>query len=313
MLRILRCSLDPAEAAAALRQRLPEHEIVLGPPDEIPSLVSDADVIVPARFPLDATLLRRAKRCRLVQQMGAGVDMVDLDAASSLGIPVANAPGHETGNADSVAEMALWQLIACRRRLPELTQAVRSGDWSAVPVTRALYGAVVCIVGYGAIGTRLRELLRPFGCRVLAVKRSAPEVPPADVELGAPADLPRFLAEADAVVLAVPLSDTTRGMVDAAFLARMPTGAVLVNVSRAEVIDRDALLSALRAGRLAMFGGDVFWTEPLDPQDPLMQLPAVLTPHVAGLTWHTIEGGARIVAENVRRLESGEPLLYRIR
>jgi phosphoglycerate dehydrogenase-like enzyme len=106
--RILRCSLDPAEAAAALREHLPEHEIVLGPPEEIPSLVSDADVIVSARFPLDADLLQRAKRCRLIQQMGAGIDMVDLDAAESLEIPVANAPGDQTGGADSVAEWALW-------------------------------------------------------------------------------------------------------------------------------------------------------------------------------------------------------------
>ena len=312
-MRILRCSWDPPEAATALEEHLPEHEIVVGRPRQIPTLVGDADVIVPARFRVDAVLLKRAKRCRLIQQMGAGVDMVDVNAAESLGIPVANAPGDRTGNADSVAEMALWQVIACRRRLPELTAAVRSGDWSAVPVTHSLHGATVCIVGYGAIGSRLRELLRPFGCRVLAVRRSVPERAPDGVELGSPADLPRFLGEADAVVLAVPLSDATRGMVDAGFLARMPPGSVLVNVSRAEIIDRDALLSALRAGHLATFGGDVFWTEPLDPQDPLMQLPSVLTPHVAGLTLHTIQGGARIVAENVRRLEAGEPLLYRIR
>ena len=312
-MRILRCSLDPAEAAATLREHLPEHEIVLGPPEEIPSLVSEADVIVPARFRLDATLLQRAKRCRLIQQMGAGVDMVDLSAAESLGMPVANAPGDQTGGADSIAEMALWLVIACRRRFPELTKVIRSGDWSAVPVAPALHGATVCLVGYGAIGSRLRALLRPFGCRVLAVRRSWPESPPDDVEPGSPADLPRFLAESDAVVLAVPLSDTTRGLVDTEFLARMPAGSVLVNVSRAEVIDREALLSALRGGRLGAFGGDVFWTEPLDPGDPLTQLPTVLTPHVAGLTVQMIQGGARVVAENVRRLESGEPLLYRLR
>jgi phosphoglycerate dehydrogenase-like enzyme len=311
--RILRCSLDPAAAATALRTHLPEHEIVLGPPEEIPSRVPEADVIVPARFRLDAALLQTAKRCRLIQQMGAGVDMVDLNAAESLGIPVANAPGHQTGGADSVAEMALWLLIACRRRLPELTKVVRSGDWSAVPVADALHGATVCIVGYGAIGSRLGTLLRALGCRVLAVKRNWDEEPPDHVEPGTPADLPRFLGEADAVVLAVPLSDRTRGLVDAAFLGRMPEGAILVNVSRAEIIDREALLSALRTGGLAQYGSDVHWTEPLDPADPLAELPTVLTPHVAGLTVQMLQGGARVVAENVRRLEAGEPLLHRIR
>jgi phosphoglycerate dehydrogenase-like enzyme len=245
--------------------------------------------------------------------MGVGVDMVDLSAAELLGLPVANAPADRTGSADSVAEWALWHVIACRRRLPELRKVIESGDWSAVPVAPALHGATVCIVGYGAIGSRLGELLRPFGCRVLAVDRRQPKGPPEDVELGTPADLPRFLAESDAVVLTLPLNDTTRGLVDSAFLARMPSGSVLVNVSRAEIIDREALLSALREGRLAVFGGDVFWTEPLDPQDPLTELPSVLTPHVAGLTRQMIDGGARIVAENVRRLEAGEPLLYRIR
>jgi phosphoglycerate dehydrogenase-like enzyme len=253
IVRILRCSLDPAEAAAALREHLPDHEIVLGPPEEIPSLVSDADVIVPARFGLDAGLLQRAKRCRLIQQMGVGVDMVDLAAAESLGIPVSNAPADRTGSADSVAEMALWLLIACRRRFPELTKVIRSGDWSAVPVAAALHGATVCIVGYGAIGSRLGELVRSLGCRVLAVRRSWPENPSDDVEPGTPADLPRFLAESDAVVMAVPLSDATRGLVDVAFLARLPEGSVLVNVSRAEIIDREALLSALREGRLGAF------------------------------------------------------------
>ena len=194
-------------------------------------MVPDADVIVPARFRLDAALLGRAKRCRLIQQMGAGVDMVDLDAAESLGIPVSNAPGDQTGGADSVAEMALWLLIACRRRLPELTRVLRSGDWSTVPVAAALRGATVCILGYGAIGSRLGELLRALSCRVLAVKRSWAEEAPAGIEPGTPAELPRFLGEADAVVLALPLSEATRGLVDAAFLARMPAGSVLVNVS----------------------------------------------------------------------------------
>jgi phosphoglycerate dehydrogenase-like enzyme len=311
--RVLRCSLDPPEAAAALREHLPGHEVLLGRPEDIPRLVQEADVLIPARFRLDAALLGRAKRCRLIQQMGVGVDRVDLDAAASLGIPVTNAPADQTGNADSVAEMALWLVTACRRRLPELTRVIRSGDWSAVPVTPALHGSTVCVVGYGAIGSRLCGLLRGLGCRVLAVRSRPPEESPRGVELGSPASLPRFLAEADAVVLTLPVSDSTRGMVDAAFLARMRPGSVLVNVSRAEIIEEDALLSALRSGHLAAFGGDVFWKEPLDPRHPLTELPSVLTPHVAGLTLQTIQGGARIVAENLRRLEAGEPLLYRVR
>lgn len=311
-MRVLRCSLNPPEAAAALREHLVDHEVVLGGPDEIPALAAQADVIVPARFTLDGSLIRRATRCRLIQQMGAGVDGVDLDAARSQGIPVANAPASHTGNADSVAEMALWLVIACRRRLPELQQAIQGGDWSAVPVTQALHGATVCVVGYGAIGTRFRELLRPFRCRILGVKRTVPEVPSDDVELGTLEDLPRFLEESDAVVLCLPSSDETRGLVDDRFLARMRTGAVLVNVSRADLVDHQALVEALRSRRLALYGGDVFWTEPLDPRDPLVQLPTVLTPHVAGLTVNTLEGGARIVAENVRRLQAGEPLLHRV-
>jgi phosphoglycerate dehydrogenase-like enzyme len=301
-------------AFEALRRALPEHEVACCPSDRVLEHVADVDVLVPARGRITAAVLDAAPRCRLVQQIGAGVDMVDIPAAAARGVPVCNVPSLGSGNAESVAEMALFLMIGVARSYPLLQEAVRGGDWSVAPLGRALRGSTVGIVAVGGIGSVLARLLHSFGCRVLGVKRRPTETLRRELGLawlGGMEDLDDLLPRVDFLVLTIPLTAETRGLIDGRRLARMQPGSYLINVSRGPIVDHDALVDALASGHLAGAGLDVFWQEPMDPSDPIFRQRVVATPHVAGYTGLTFQGASAAVAENVRRLLAGEPLLYR--
>ena len=314
-LRILRCSERPAEVVDAVRRSLAGHDFRICAEDRVLEHVPDADVIIPARCSINEAVLEAAPCCRLIQQGGAGVDMIDLEAARRRGIPVANVPTRLSGMAESVAEMALWLTIGVLRREPALSRAVQAGDWGQVPVGRALCGKSVGIIGLGGIGRALARMLRPFECRVLAIKRMPEEKLREKLKLawlGPMDDLPVLLRESDVVVLALPLDASTRGLLGADQLSLMKPGACLVNISRGAVVDRVSLEDALKSGHLGGAGLDVFWDEPAPPDDPLLKLNVLLTPHVGGYTDLMLQKSCDIMAANIRRLISGEPLLHRV-
>lgn len=313
-LRILRCSAGPPAVTAALRAALPQHQVDSCAEESILPHVAEADVIIPARGKITAAVLDAAPRCRLIQQMGTGVDMVDVTAAAERGIPVANVPSNVSGTAESVAEMALLLTLGVLRNQALLAHAVRVADWQQLPMGRTLWQRTVGIVGVGAIGGLLAQLLRPFGCRVLGVKRSpAPSVCEqlGLTWLGGMQQLPELLREAEVVVLTLPLTPETRGLMGRAELNQMPPGSYLVNISRGALVDRAALLEALASGHLAGAGLDVFWDEPANPADPLFQHNVFVTPHTAGYTELMLRRASAAVAANIQRLLEGEPLLYR--
>lgn len=312
-LKVLVCTDSLPDAVAALQRALPAHQVACCPPDRVVEHVAEVDVIVPGRGRIDAAVLAAAARCRLIQQFGAGVDMVDLAAARARGIPVANVPSRGSGNAESVAELALFHLIGVGRQFPRLDAGVRERAWDGLPVGRTIRGSSVGIVAVGNIGGLLAELLRPFGCRVLGVKRWPSEELRQRLGLawlGGMQQLGELLPEVDYLVLALPLTAETRGIIGHAELARMKPGSFLVNVSRGPLVDHGALVEALASGHLAAAGLDVFWEEPVDPADPVFQHPVLATPHVAGYTHLFFDLASRTVAENLRRLLAGEPLLY---
>ena len=242
---------------------------------------------------------------------GSGCRGVDLDAARERDVPVANVPGDQ-GNAVAVAELAMFHLLALRRRYPEARTAV-TDRLVGEPIGRTLAGSRVTVLGVGAIGCALIARLQAFGVDVVGVgRRDLRAYPDAaallDADHYAPAaQLGRALAGSDALVVCVPLTTDTRGLVGADALAAMPRGALLVNVGRGPVVDRDALLAALRSGRLAGAGLDVVWDEPVDPADELFEHPVLVTPHVAGVTEDSYRAMAETFARNVERLERGEP------
>ncbi len=203
-----------------------------------------------------------------------------------------------------VAEHALALMLAGAR---QLQVAARAESWAPTP-GRMFTGATVALVGYGGIGRCLAPLLAPFGCRILAVTDSGP-VEGAERTVGR-ADYRDVLAEADYVVLSAALTPATRGMIGAEELGLMRADAWLVNVGRGGLVDTDALVEALREGRIGGAALDVTDPEPLPAGHPLWRLPnALITPHVANPPAAHDAALAAHVRENVRRLAAGEPLL----
>jgi D-3-phosphoglycerate dehydrogenase / 2-oxoglutarate reductase len=234
--------------------------------------------IVRADAVVDAALLARAPRLRVLARTGVGVDRVDLAAAGARGIAVVITPDSGTR---AVAEGVMAHVLHLVKRLGPLTRLVREGRWAerAGVAVGDLDGATIGIVGYGRIGRRVGELAAAFGMGVLAHDPISP--PPAGIDRP---DLGGLAAASDVLTLHAPLTEATHHLVDAAVLARIRPGAVLVNCGRGGLLDLDAALAALESGRLGGVGLDVFDPEP-PPHHPLFDHPGVvLTPHLMGLT-----------------------------
>ncbi|MCV7420924.1 hydroxyacid dehydrogenase [Mycobacterium yunnanensis] len=265
----------------------------------------EADVVWHVLRPLSAGDLERATRCRLVHKLGAGVNTVDVDAATRLGIGVANMPG---ANAPSVAEGTVLLMLAALRRLPTLDADTRQGrGWPSDPTlgetVRDVGSCTVGLVGYGNVAKRVETIVTAMGATVVHTSTR---------DDGTPGwrPLPALLAESDVVSLHLPLTERTEALLDADGLALMKPGAVLVNTSRGAIVDEGALVAALQSGRLAAAGLDVFAKEPVPVDDPLLTLDnVVVSPHV---TWYTADTMQRYLAEGVeacRRLRDGEHLM----
>jgi phosphoglycerate dehydrogenase-like enzyme len=242
---------------------------------------------------ITASVIAAAPRLKLIAQFGAGLEGVDQAAAAARGIPVRNVPG---ANAQAVAELALFLMLALARRLPLHRRSFAARAVGDPPGTE-LMGKTLGIVGLGASGRALARIARGVGMTVIAVRRHAG---PDDVAswVGGPGDLDALLARSDYVSLHVPASSETAGLIDARRLALMSPAAFLVNVGRGELVDRAALLDALRARRIAGAGLDVYWEEPPDPADEILALDNVVaTPHLGGVTAEALERIASRLAE----------------
>jgi phosphoglycerate dehydrogenase-like enzyme len=264
-----------------------------------------ADVIWHVLRPVSGADLERASRCRLVHKLGAGVNTIDVAAATRLGIGVANMPG---ANAPSVAEGTVLLMLAALRRLPALDRATRQGrGWPSDPTlgetVRDVGGCTVGLVGYGNIAKQVEHIVTAMGASVLHTSTR-------DDGTAGWRPLAQLLADSDIVSLHLPLTEQTSALLDAAHLALMKHDAVLVNTSRGAIVDEPALVDALRAGRLAAAGLDVFAVEPVAADNPLLTLDnVVVTPHV---TWYTADTMRRYLAvgvDNCRRLRDGEELV----
>ena len=243
----------PAPTEAELARVLPE---------------ADGVVMVMEQPALTARLIELAPRLRIACRFGAGYDNFDVPALTRRGIPLAT-----TGdaNADTVAEHALYLMLALAKRGPALERAVRAGSWPRSFGSVELRGRTCVIVGYGHIGRAVARRAAAFEMKIVAVD---PHVPGTE-------KLADALPQADFVVLACALTPETRGLIGAQALARMKPGAFLVNVARGPIVDEAALVAALEAVRLAGAGLDVLETEPPRPGHPLLARDdVVLTPHV---------------------------------
>jgi D-3-phosphoglycerate dehydrogenase len=269
----------------------------------------DADALIVLAESIDRELIEGMTRCRSITRLGVGVDTVDIEAATERGIWVTNVPD---ANYREVAVHAIALALAVTRRLPALDRGIRSDGWTSSVVSGVhrpdtqTFG----LVGLGRIGRRAAEMAVALGYRVVA---HDPAASPGDtaalgVEL---LGLREVIARSNVLSLHVPLLDGTRNLIDAEAIARMPRGAVLINVSRGGLVDEHALAAALESGQLFGAGLDVFEHEPLELSSPLRQLDSViLSPHAGHWSEESWAETKRKAVEEAARVLRGERPRY---
>jgi D-3-phosphoglycerate dehydrogenase len=276
--------VDEAALRAALEQQRPAAVLLRGSP------------------PFTAGVIESARGLRVIAKHGAGVDSVDIAAATRCGVAVMVTGG---ANADAVAEHALALMLALSRDLVRYDREIRGGAWRHLSeLRRDFRERTVGIVGYGQIGERTARLAAACGAPVLVHTRSKLALPSG---MRLEPDLDRLMASADIVSLHCPLTPQTRGLIGAARIARMKPEALLINTARGPVVDEAALVEALRAGRIAGAGLDTYASEPPGANHPLYALPnVILTPHIAAATTGAMVRMGTIAAANITAWLRGE-------
>lgn len=306
--------LDRNTFAASIRFA---HETLAGctwtehartPPEQLAAHAAGAAILITNKVGLPAAALAQLPDLRLIAVAATGVDHVDLDAAARRGVAVANVSGYAI---HSVPEHVFGVLLALRRQLARYSEAARDGRWSAAAAfclhdwpIEELAGSTLGILGAGRNGQAVARLAAAFGMRVLlAERRGASTVRPGRVAFE------NALAQADVVSLHVPLTPETRHLIGAAELAQMKPHAILINTARGGVVDEDALLEALRSGRIAGAALDVLAREPPPSAHPLLvsNLPnLIITPHVAWASRQAQQQLADEVIANIAAFRRGE-------
>jgi len=296
---------DEGEADAyARRIHLPRRGVTVracAAPAEAEAVIGETEILYAWNFP--PHLLGRAPRLRWVQSMGAGVERFIVPELPP-GVTLTRAAGIF---GPWMAEYTLGWCLWVTQHVDTFREQQRQRRWRPID-PRRLHGATLCVVGLGAIGRTIARSARSFGMTVVGVRRSRRRSPAVHAVYGAGA-LRRALGRADFVVLTVPLTGATHGLVGAAELAAMKSSAWLINIARGPVVDEPALLGALRARRIAGAVLDVFDLEPLPPDHPLWDLDnVVITPHISGPS--TPDEIALIFNDNLRRYLAGRPLRH---
>ncbi len=262
--------------------------------------VAEADVAFVMGGAMPAALIEGAGRLKFVQKLGAGVDNIDLAACRAAGVAVARLAA---GNAIPVAEHTLMLMLACCRRLIEVDRQTRKGEWvkeDGRAKNRHMLGKTVGIIGLGAIGRALAELLQGFGVEIVY---SDPVDPPPDLAKRLkvrPVPLEDLLRDADIVTLHCPLQADTANILSAERIALMKPDAILINCARGGLVDEAALERALAEGRLMAAGLDVFATEPPGAHPLFGREDVIVTSHLAGATLDNFANVARRAVENAR-------------
>ena len=271
---------------------------------ELLELAPEAEAILTNWAKVPASVVRAAPRLQVIGRYGIGVDNIAVDEATRLGIPVTNVPAYCL---DEVSEHALALLLACARKVVQYNAGAHAGEWSAMsqaPLFR-INGKTLGLVGFGKIARRLAPLAHALGLCILVYDPYAA----ADVVAGlgcAQVGLDELLSRADFVSIHCPLTEQTRGMIDAQRLRLMKPGAYLINTSRGAVVDQGALAQAVAQGTIAGAALDVFSPEPLPGNHPLYQMPnVILTPHVSFYSEESVRELEAQAAENVAAIFSG--------
>ena len=274
----------------------------------VPQRLRGADVVLTNKVRLTAEALKGAAALKMIGVLATGYDVVDVQAARALNIPVCNGPGYATG---SVTESVFGFLLEMTRRTAQNTLRIRQGAWTACPefcwweqAPLSLEGRTLGVVGCGAIGSRVAAVGQAFGMRVLGyARRKHPDFP------GEQVPLERLLSEAYVITLHCPATAENAGFVNEETIARMKDGALLINTARGSLVIEGDVAAALASGKLGGYGADVVSREPMDIHNPLLKAPnCYLTGHSA---WATVEARQRIVdvtAQSIRGVLLGNPV-----
>ncbi len=303
MSRIVITEFMDERAVAQLRA---VHSVLYDPAlvDDAPRLRTEAAsaqaLVVRNRTQVRGELLAALVKCRVIGRLGVGLDNIDVPACQARGMQVIPATG---ANALSVAEYVVGTALLLLRGAYQASSAVAAGQWprNALSNGREVSGKTLGLIGFGSIGQLTARLARALGMDVIAFDAMMDDDHPAFAEHGVRcAGLDEVIRSADVVSLHVPLVDSTRGLFDAARLASMKPGAVLINTARGGIVDEVALAAALRSGHLGGAAIDVFGAEPLPASPHFEGCPnLVLTPHVAGVTAEANERVSFLIADKL--------------
>jgi (S)-sulfolactate dehydrogenase len=290
----------------AVAQLAAVHDVLYDPllVDDAPRLITEAQgadaLIVRNRTQVRQALLSALGRCKVVGRLGVGLDNIDVPGCEAKGIRVIPASG---ANALSVAEYVIASAMMLLRGACASTQAVAAGQWprAALSDGRETAGQTLGVIGFGSIGQTTARLAQALGMNVMAFDAMLAPDAPVFAQTGVRcATLDELVGSADVVTLHVPLVDTTRGLFNAARIASMKKGAILINTSRGHIVDLAAMLAALRAGHLGGAAIDVFDVEPLQTSEALRDCPnLLLTPHISGLSLQANERVSFMIAEKI--------------
>jgi (S)-sulfolactate dehydrogenase len=292
---------ERAVARLAAAHEVRYESTLVDDPVRLADAAADADaLIVRNRTQVRGALLAAMRRCKVVGRLGVGLDNIDLDGCAARGIVVIPATG---ANALAVAEYVIAAALLLLRGAYLSTGEVAAGRWprEALGKGREAHGKTLGVVGFGSIGQLTAKLARAVGLHVVACDAMLGDADPAYAAASVePVSLDELVARADVVSLHVPLVESTRRLFDAARIAAMKPGAVLVNTSRGGIVDEAALAAALQSGRLGGAALDVFEAEPLAPANPFAGCPnLLLTPHIAGVSAEANERVSLLIAERV--------------
>jgi phosphoglycerate dehydrogenase-like enzyme len=305
-MRIVLCYPVEPRHIARIQTVAPEATLVDAGQERIAEELPTADIFCGhPKVPVPWERVVAEGRLRWIQSSAAGLDHCLVPAVVGSEIVVTSASGVL---ADQVAEQTVGMAISCTRRFPVFLEQQARREFVRRP-TVDLTGATVGIVGLGGNGRRLVDVLEPFRVRILATDWFPVRKPAAVEFLGSPDTLPRLLPEIDILFLCAPLTQHTLNLIDAAAIARMKRGAILVNVARGKMVDENALVDALETGHLDSAALDVTPDEPPAPESRLWTAPRLLiTPHVGGQSKHRIDAMTDFFCDNLRRYRQGRPL-----
>ncbi len=282
-------------------------EVADGSPEGVGKLAAEADALLNTYLPIKSDLIAQLERCRIIARYGIGVDNVDLEAAKQAGIVVTNVPDYSV---EEVAAHALAMILSLARKLPQADTYFRGGGWGieGMRPIRRLSELTFGLIGFGRIARKLAVSIEALGASLIVhdpYVAPGPGIPPL-------VSLAELAASSDVISVHSPLTSETEGMVDRAFIEQMRDGSILVNTSRGRLVVLDDVVAALRSGKLAGAGLDVFEVEPLDPTRVAGVPNLLATPHMAYYSEQSLAESQRKAATQIVKVLSGDTPDYRV-